>query len=143
MPELCDIAREVLDEIRESFPDLEMRYSESHIGEPELEIPSQPGLLFDVALYLYGDVLNMCAGSFWGEWFPCRDSEVVSRYIDAVSGVIAGEYRIVEYTRNGRTLKALLQRPKGDGWENISRHYHGFYLPWMRKEKLILQNVAA
>lgn len=64
---LPDVARDVFAHIREAFPDLGMRDSESSEGDPELTIPVQPGLRFEVLLYLYGDVLNVCAGEFWGE----------------------------------------------------------------------------
>ena len=143
MPEARDIAKAVFDDIRESFTDLATREGESSEGDPELEIPEQAGLRFDVTLYLYGDVLNLCAGQFWGEWFPCSDPEVVSRYVEAVSGLLEGRFRIVEHSRNGRVLKAVLQRPLGPGWQNISRHYHGFSLPWPRTEQRILQNLSA
>ena len=145
LPEPREIAEVVLGEIRDSFPDLAMRMNATDEGEPELEIPAQPGLAFDVELYLYDDVLNLCAGQFWGEWFPCHDSEVVSRYVEAVSGLLAGEFRIVEFSRNGRVLKSFLQRPRGEGWENISRHYHGlsiFAFPFLGVSKRTIQNVA-
>jgi hypothetical protein len=117
-----------------------MRYSESEDGEPQLEIPEQPGLQFDVELYLFGDVLNIGAGPFWGEWFPCLDSGVVSRYVEAVSGLITGRFRIVEHSRNGRVLKTFLQRPSGSEWQTIYRHYHGLSYLWARMEQRILQN---
>jgi hypothetical protein len=141
--EARDIARTVFDEIRESFTDLSTRQSESFEGEPQLEIPEQPGLRFDVTLYLYGDVLNLCAGQFWREWFPCSNPEVVSRYVEAVLGLLEGRFRIVEHSRNGRVLKAFLQRPSGPRWQNLSRHYHGLSLPWPKTEQRILQNLAA
>ena len=143
MPEHHDIATAVFGEIRESFPDLAMRDSESPDGEPQLEVPEQNGLHFDVALYLYGDVLNLCAGEFWGEWFPCSNSEVVSRYVEAATGLLSGSFRIVEHSRNGHFLKAFLQRPRSSGWQTVSRHYHGFSLPWFGTEQRILQKVAA
>jgi hypothetical protein len=137
-----EIAQAVLGEIRESFPDLVMRASETDEGEPQLEIPAQSGLGFDVCLYLYDDVLNICAGQFWGEWFPCHDAGVVSRYVEAASGILNGEFRIVQYSRKGTPVKSFLQRPKGEGWETISRHYQGISMPFLRKETRILQNVA-
>ena len=143
MAEARDIAKAVFEEIRESFTDLAARESESSEGEPQLEIPEQRGLRFDVTLYLYGDVLNLCAGQFWGEWFPCSNPAVVSRYVEAVCGLLEGRFRIVEHSRSGRVLKAFLQRPLGLGWQNISRHYHGFSLPWPKAEQRILQNLAA
>jgi len=143
VPEARDIATAVFDEIRDSVTDLATRRSESADREPELEIPEQPGLRFDVTLYLYGDVLNLCAGEFWGEWFPCSDPEVVLRYVEAVSGLLAGRFRIVQHLRKGQLVKAFLQRPSGAGWQNVSRYYRGFSLPWSGTEQHILQNLAA
>src|SRR5262245_40113129 len=142
MPEHHDIAKAIFEEVRESFPDLMLRNSESQEGEPQLEIPEQPGLRFDVGLYLYGDVLNLCAGQFWGEWFPCSDPQVVSRYFEAISGLLSGRFRIVEHSRSGRVVKAFLQRPSGSDWRTISRYYRGFSLPWPRATQRILQNSA-
>ena len=142
MAEPDDIARAVFDEIRESFPDLVMRDSESQDGNPQLEIPAQDGLNFDVSLYLDSDVLNLCAGEFWGEWFPCSRSETVSSYIEAVAGLLSGRFRIVEHFRNREFLKAFLQRPSGSRWRNVSRHYHGLSLPWFGTQQRILQKIA-
>ena len=115
MLEPCELARSVFSEVRESFPELAMRDSESEDGEPQLDISAQDGLVFDVALYVYGDVLNLRAGQFWGEWLPCSRAQVVSEYTDAVSGLLSGRYRIVEHSRRGKIFKAVLQRPAGSG----------------------------
>jgi hypothetical protein len=143
MPEPHDVAQAVFGEIRESFSDLAMHDGESADGEPQLDIPAQIGLRFDVTLYLSRDVLNLCAGHFWGEWFPASDSQVVSQYIDAAAGLLSGRFRIVERARNGQVLRAFLQRPSGSGWKTVSRHYHRLSLPFFATEERVLQNVAA
>jgi len=119
-----------------------MRDSESSEGDPELTIPVQPGLRFEVSLYLYGDALHVCAGEFSGEWFSSTRSEVVSQYVDAVTGLLEGRLRIVEHFRGERLVKAFLQRPMSSGWANISRYYRGFSLPWLRTRQRVLQNLA-
>jgi hypothetical protein len=145
VPEEREIAKVVFEDIREMFAGFVTRESESSDHEPELEFPEQPGLRFGVALYLYGDVLNICAGEFWGEWLPCSDRKVVAMYAEAVSGLLAGRFRIVEHSWNGHVIKALLQRPRGIGWQTIYRDYKGFWfwVPRFVTEQRVLQNLAA
>jgi len=64
---------------------------------------------------------------------------------EASSGLLAGEFRIVEHSRNGRVPKALLMRSSGTHWESVSRHYHGFSiltLRFLRTQTRTLQNAA-
>lgn len=67
---------------------------------------------------------------------------VVCRFVDAVTGLLEGRLRIVEHSRGERLVKAILQRPTGSGWENMSRYYRGFSLPWLRTRQRVLQNHA-
>jgi hypothetical protein len=143
LTDLHAIARAVFDEIRSSVGELAVRESETSERDPELTIPEQPGMRFEVLLYLYDDVLNLCAGKFWGEWFPCSDPAVVSRYFDAVTGVVSGRLRIVEHWRQGRVVEAVLQRPEAASWTTMSTHYVGISLPWWRTEPRVIQNVDA
>lgn len=127
--------------IRHAFPTLEMHAGETDEDEPQLVIPRQAGLLFEVALYLSDDVLSLCAGEYFrGDWFPCDDTGVVSRFEDAVSGVLRGELRVVEHHRGSRFRKAILERPAADGWEPLYRHYGGLTLPWQADRTHVLQN---
>jgi hypothetical protein len=53
-------------------------------------------------------------------WFPCTDPARVAEFIDAVSGVLSGRYRVLEQLRFGRCLKAELQAPEGEGWKTLA-----------------------
>ena len=107
-----------------------------------IDIPQQNGMSFKVNLYLEGDELHLCAGDLlWLEWFPCNESEIVQKFFDAVRGVLTGKYRILEYYRFGRGVKALLQRPGSVGWETIGTSSSGMFpISWGIRTK-VLQNV--
>jgi hypothetical protein len=97
-------------------------------------------LKFDINLNLQGDELHLSAGHFWVEWFPCDDLQKANRYIDAVSGLISGKYRILESYRLGRAVKAELQQPAGAGWATIATWANLWCLiPWRTSNK-VLQN---
>lgn len=144
----AQIAFAIFDGIRESFPDLVMRLDESpEFVDLELEISEQSGLSFPVSLNLQNnDELHIEAPDFWVEWFPCADSDVVARYIQAVSGLLDGTYRIVHYRRGERLLKARLEKPSDAGWKPVAHYYRGFsilLLPSLFCERSAVQNVAA
>ena len=87
------------------------------------DIPAQPGLDFNVSINLQNsDELHLNAGrNFWGEWFPCWRQDVFDDYVRTVTGVISGEYRIVERHLFGRVDSAALERPNGrGGWEQVA-----------------------
>lgn len=130
--------------IQSAFPNLrmELRADHPHV-DLMLDIPRQPGLVFDVNLNLQGDELHLSAGFFWLEWFPCTDPEIVARYRAAVIGLLSGEYRILEHHVGKRAVKAQLQRPDGDEWETIGTSSGiGGLLPWRRSTR-VLQNLSA
>ncbi len=134
----------LFEDIRRVFPHLSM---ELHLEHPHvdllMDVPRQDGLAFDVNLNLQGDALHLSAGSFWLEWFPCVDPEVVAGYRDAVTGLLSGRYRIIEYYAGRRAVKAQLQRPVGEAWQTIGTSSNlGIWLPWRRSSR-ILQNRSA
>jgi len=109
--------------------------------EVDMDIPTQPGLAFDVNLNLQNDdELHLCAGSLWVEWFPCVKPEVEEAFLDAVRGVLSGRYRIVETLRGDRAILAKLQRPEADDWVTIAT-WSTLHLPipW-RKTTRVLRN---
>ncbi len=113
-------------------------------GEAELElsIKVQPGLRFDVTLALHNtDELWLGAGELWVSWFPCTSAEVVRQYREAVDGLLSGRYRIVEYRRWGRLVKAFLQRPNGPDWQNIHRYYRSWPFVWLCTDVRALHNL--
>src|ERR1035437_233930 len=92
----------VVETIRKEFPNLqsELDLKHQHV-EAMLTLPAQAGLKFEVSINLQnGDEFHLNAGSFWCEWFPCREQEVCDRFIEAVRGLLSGSYRIVEHLRN-------------------------------------------
>jgi hypothetical protein len=126
------------------FPNLHMQLQAVHPHvDLMLDIPRQPGLVFGVSLNLQGDELHLSAGSFWLEWFPCTDAKIVARYRESVTGLLSGEYRILEHYVGKRTVKAQLQRPVGEKWETIGTSSGiGGFLPWRRSTR-VLQNLGA
>jgi hypothetical protein len=123
-------ARELFDGLQEEFSQLHMVIDPN---DPNVEcsvlIPKQPGLDFDTHLNLQnGDELHLNAGDFWCSWFPCSDLEVVTRYREAVVGILSGRYRILEYRRWGRVVKADLQAPDAQGWKTVAKS-RGAFLP--------------
>ena len=82
-------------------------------------------------------------GVFWVEWFPCTKPEVARAYAEAVKGLLSGQFRIVEFLQGGRPVKAILQRPTGEGWAVVARwsELH-LPLPWGRTQR-VLQNRTA
>jgi len=111
---------QLLNDIRSAFPHLEIKLESDHPHvDLNLDIPQQSGLKFDVNVNLQGDELHLSAGHFWLEWFPCSDPTVIQAFREAVCGLLSGEFRILEYYRGRRAIKAELQRPSGEGWQTI------------------------
>jgi hypothetical protein len=130
------------EDIRASFPHLQMELQLEHPHvDLNMEISRQPRMLFQMNLNLQGDELHLQAGSFWLEWFPCTDPEIVGFYRDAVTGLLSGRYRIVEQHVGSLAVMAQLQCPHGDGWQTLGTWSNfGVLIPW-RKTTRVLQNV--
>jgi hypothetical protein len=146
MPTPLELAEFAFNEIRESFPDLSCRIDREPAGGLELELvfPEQSGLSFEVSLNLQNDdELHLSAPGFWVEWFPCTKPDVLTQFIDAARGVLAGSHRILQYRRRGRLIKSYLQRPAGQSWETIARYYPGISLPFLRCETSVVANSRA
>jgi hypothetical protein len=141
-----ELAEFAFNEIRESFPNLACRIDRKPAGGLDIELvfPEQPGLSFEVSLNLQNvDELHLNAPGLSVEWFPCTKPDVLTRYVDAVRGVIAGSHRILQYRRRGRLIKSYLQRPLGESWETIARYYPGIALPFLRCETTVVANLPA
>jgi len=111
---------QLLNEIRRSFPHLEMRLESTHPHvDLNLDIPQQGSLKFDVNINLQGDELHLTAGHFWLEWFPCSDPNIIRAFREAVHGLLSGEFRILESYRGKQAVKAELQRPSKNGWKTV------------------------
>lgn len=138
-----DLAVQIFCRIQELFPNLKMEFDlEPEHVDVNVDIPKQEGLLFDVNLNLQNlDELHFSVGSsFWLEWFPCSDEKVSQQYFEAVSGVLSGNYRILEHHRGKKVVKAQLQRPDGSGWKTIGTH-RCLHLPFpFKKTTTMLRN---
>lgn len=110
------------DRIREAFPTITMNLDHESEGfELFLDIPAQEGLRFAISLNLQNeDELHLNAGALWVSWFPCDDESVAQKYYLAVTGLLSGRYRIVEYMRGKKCIKAKLQEPVSDGWHTLA-----------------------
>jgi hypothetical protein len=141
-----ELAELAFNEIRESFPDLSCRIDREPPGGFDLELvfPGQPGLSFEIDLNLQNvDELHLNASGLWAEWFPCTKPDVLTRYVEAVRGVLAGSHRILQHRRGGRLVKSYLQRPVGESWETIARYSPGISLPFLRCETTVVANSPA
>jgi hypothetical protein len=138
-----DIALSSFRRIQQTFPSLTMNL-DLHPQNVELEmnIPVQPGLSFKVYLNLQnGDELHVAASVFWVEWFPCTRPDRVDSYLEAVCGLLSGEFRILEHWRGKRAVKAQLQSPSDGGWKTIATWGDvSAIVPWPRKASKVVQN---
>jgi len=140
-----EIALSTFEKLRTTFPALSMNLDlrPTHLGVA-MDIPAQPGLSFKVHLDLQNrDELHLSASAFWYEWFPCTNPEKVEKYIEAVSGLLSGEFRILEHWRGRRPVKAKLRRPSGGGWEKVATWADvSAIVPWPRQTLKVVQNKA-
>lgn len=138
-----EIALSTFGKLRARFPALSMNLDlrPTHV-DVAMDIPAQPGLSFKVHLDLQNrDELHLVASPFWFEWFPCTNSKRVEEYIEAVSGLLSGEFRILEQWRGRRPVKAQLQRPSGGDWETVATWGHvSAVVPWPKKTLKVVQN---
>ena len=116
-----EVAREIFESLRREFPKLAMEIIESpEHTDIEMRLPAQTGLNYEVCLNLQNtDELQFNVDDFWAEWFPCTAPKIAESFHRAVSGFLAGEYRIEIYSRKGRPYKRLLQAPNLGSWETV------------------------
>lgn len=111
---------------------------ENHDAPVEISItmPVQPGLSHKVWLCLQNhDELGFSVGHFYVEWFPCTNAERVESYLDAVTGFLSGQYRILEYHRGKGCYKTKLQKPDGERWRTIA-NWATIWIPLSFKKML-------
>ena len=134
------LARRVLDDLRVSFPHLQiLDDSDPHL-DLGITIPVQAGMTFPIGVNLQGDELHLNAGdAFWVEWFPCTDPEVVAKFREAVWGLIQGSYRIVETYSFGEITTAQLQQPVNGRWKKVATYSRAFALrlPFFAKRSIL------
>lgn len=141
----------VIEELRGSFPSFKIDVQDppSEGLEMEVDIPAQPGLVFDVGLNLQNDdELHLTAAGLWVSWFPCTDPVVTEEYLEAVRGLLSGEFRIAQHRSADRIVGAELQRPIATGWETVTRCAYappisGVWWPFSKESLTIVQNGPA
>lgn len=140
-----EIANRLFEELRETHPILAMRLENpAGLAELEMTIVKRPGLKFDVILALHNsDELHLGAGELWVSWFPCTSASVANQFRDAVTGLLSGRCRILEYRRWGSLVKAFLQRPEGNEWKTVHRYYRSWPFAWLCSDVRALQNLPA
>ena len=140
-----EIALSTFERIRAAFPGLVMNLDFHHkYVDIAMDIPAQPGLLFDVHLNLQNvDELHLVASALWVEWFPCTDLKKVDRYFEAVSALLSGQFRILEHWRGKRVVRSELQRPDGAAWKTTANWLTlSALIPWPRKTFKVVQNLS-
>lgn len=138
-----DIAKAAFAEIQARFPSVQMIQEPDAPVEFSLNLPVQPGLSQKVWLgFQNGDELHFSVGHFWFEWFPCTQPLKVGEYVKAVTGFLSGQYRVVEYLRGGRCVKAKLQAPDNSGWQTVATWSNLWALFPGRRESRVLRNDA-
>lgn len=113
-------ARRAIETVLGRFPELASHNNPGDPVELSVTIPVQTGVRYEVWLaHQNGDELHFSVGHFWLQWYPCTEPERCQAFVDAVSGYLAGDFRVVEYLRLGRCFKAELQAPAGEDWKCI------------------------
>ena len=110
-----------IDLIRKKFPKLHIEIDEEEEGlHAAATTEEQPGLDFEVNINLQNcDELHLLAETLWSTWFPIGEERVFEKFIDAVFGLLSGDYRIVEHRLWGSLTKTELQKPCGHEWQSI------------------------
>ena len=140
-----EIAISTFGRLRATFPSLAMNLDlhPLHV-DLAMDIPVQPGLAFPIDLNLQNlDELHLSASALWFEWFPCTNPKRVDKYFEAVSGLLSGEFRILEHWRGKRAVKAKLKRPSHGGWKTIATWSVLLSILWPAKSLKIVQNKSA
>ena len=141
------IARVVFAEIAKRFPSLQMIENHNDPVEISITMPVQPGLSHKLWLCLQNhDELGFSVGEhFYIEFFPCTKTERAEEYLDAVSGFLSGNYRVVEHSRGRTCYKAKLEKPEGDRWRTVAGWYRLFGIPLSFKKKTLkeLRNLGS
>jgi hypothetical protein len=139
--EYLRIAKEAFREIQSRFPGLRLVEDSSVPVELNVDIPVQAGVIYPINLNLQNrDELHFSVGHFWLEWFPCSSEEKVCAFIDAVSGFLAGRYRILEHYRGRRCVKAELQKEEPEGqWSTFGTYSRlSIPLPWRKQYRVLI-----
>ncbi|WP_114781692.1 hypothetical protein [Botryobacter ruber] len=130
------------------FLEIEAEFSYLHMDlelnpkyvDLSLDIPKQPGLDFGINLNLQTDELFISTELINCSWFPIKDAQVCDMFMNAVRGIIKGEYRILQLVRNENVSKAILQKPINGIWETVCTDSMKSHFPWETFEKREIKN---
>jgi hypothetical protein len=139
-----EIALSAFENLRGRFPALSMNLDlrPSNV-DALMDVPAQPGLSFRVRLTLQNrnELCLVVSNSYEWIWLPCSSPSQVEGYIEAVSGLLSGEFRILEHWRGRKVVKAQIQRPDGGAWKNVATFSDLLaVVPWPRKTFKVVQN---
>jgi hypothetical protein len=133
--------------IRQRFPDLHMEITHDH---PHVEalatISAQPPRLqFEVSINLQNrDELHLNAAHLWTSWFPCGEESVFGRFVEAVLGLLSGEYRILESFVARQHASSKLQKPAGSSWQTVASGASlAVLIPWKRRSQVVQNRPVA
>ena len=133
-----EIARKAFTEIASRFPNLSMTEDQGKPVEISITIPVQPGLRQKVWLCLQNkDELHFGVGHLWLEWFPCSNPSKVQRYVESVSGYLSDLYRVIEYYRGPKCVRATLEAPTRNGWKTVGSYSRVFWSLTPGKKSII------
>ena len=136
-----EIASTAINNIKATFPNLAtIDDLDNKNVDLSVNIPRQAHLDFDINLNLQTDELFISTEYFWGSWFSIKDSEVVDLYLEAVKGLITGDYRIVQYWNNNKLYKSHLQKPVGQTWETVYTAREKTIFPWTKLTEKVIRN---
>ena len=136
-----DIAKSLFEEIQSDFSSLRMYIEENpKYVDLSMDIPKQHGLNFEINLNLQTDELFISTDVINCSWFPMKDAQVCDMFIDAVKGLIKGEYRILQLARKGEVYKAYLQKSINGNWETVCTENRKAHFPWRELEKWEIRN---
>ncbi len=136
------IAEDSFKKIQEFFPDLKMVIDYNHkYLELSMDIPKQNGLDFEINLNLQNnDELHISTSYIWCQLFSAESQNIVDDFLNAVQGLISGEYRIQQLIKANKVYRSMLQRPEKNQWKTIYTHYQKIKFPWIKLEENIIQN---
>jgi len=140
-----EIAERAFAEIQAAVPHLTVgsRPTWARSDDIVLAYSRQPGLAFEVCCYLADDILHLTAHRFWGEWFPCHVPEVEKKYVQSVTSLLRGEWRLIEASRGDRVIWTKLERPDGNGWRTVYSHRILNLVPFPPKKIRVITSAGA
>lgn len=134
---------EALRNVQSLHPKLVMQIDENNPNvDINMDIPVQSGLDFDINLNLQNiDELHLSVGKLWMCWFPCTEVENSRDFVQTISGLIKGRYRILETIKRGKVVKAQLQYQQNGSWVSRSSGSLTFSFPSLGSKSFkVVQN---